>query len=438
MIRRTLLIATIALLPASQTLAQAPAKAPTPAKQMAEDVEILRRVLQKKAMETPQPAVAGKACTACHAKSNTQDGHQVLRWMLSGDSSKPHSEMNYYFPDSTVRSLAFSPDGQTLLATTHGQPAAGFAAHVEGTYLKGQGVILTMTLPATGKDPRTESGKAGPKPLSDWERARLEVRGEKTAPPPAAADRVEPALVDVILRVLADNGKHLAQLPGDENVTVAVTFRAPSTVTDLLAPIASSRNAPGFLRDLSDQEFIRRVYLDVLGRPPSAEENNQASKDTSAKGRDKVIEELLAKSWQDHTINNAMRFLQERTATSEHELLGDLHMKQNRYQEAINAYEKAAAQKPKPAELAEIYRKLAQAHLATQNVARAQQLLEQIKKLSDATKATAPKPESSAQPPLPAKLTITAPKKLLDLIGAEKITWEEFKKAATIEYQTFE
>ena len=36
---------------------------------------------------------------------------------------------------------------------------------------------------------------------------------------------------------------------------------------------------------------------------------------------------------------------------------------------------------------------------------------------------------------LPAKLVISAPKKLLDLVGSGKLTFEEFRKNATIEYQ---
>src|SRR5205823_4232721 len=46
---------------------------------------------------------------------------------------------------------------------------------VEGVYLKGHGVVYTLTLPPMPQDqPKAPSAS---KALSDWERARLELRG---------------------------------------------------------------------------------------------------------------------------------------------------------------------------------------------------------------------------------------------------------------------
>jgi hypothetical protein len=46
------------------------------------------------------------------------------------------------------------------------------------------------------------------------------------------------------------------------------------------------------------------------------------------------------------------------------------------------------------------------------------------------------KPASAASP-LPARLIITASKRLLDQVGAGKMSLEDFKKAATMEHLTF-
>jgi hypothetical protein len=96
--------------------------------------------------------------------------------------------------------------------------------HTEGVYLKGQGAVFTLTLPPPQRDPRPEAATSTGKPLSDWERMRKEIRGEEVAVKDGDPKRKEPALADVILRVLADNGKHL-QLPENESLTVVVTFR---------------------------------------------------------------------------------------------------------------------------------------------------------------------------------------------------------------------
>ena len=43
----------------------------------------------------------------------------------------------------------------------------------------------------------------------------------------------------------------------------------------------------------------------------------------------------------------------------------------------------------------------------------------------------------AAAPPLPAKMIVSAPIRLLDEVGAGKITFEEFRKGATVEYLPF-
>src|SRR5262249_48711328 len=75
------------------------------------------------------------------------------------------------------------------------------------------------------RDPLGTGDKPGTKPLSDWERTRRGLRGEKSeAETPASKER-QPALADALLHVLAENGKNLRALKENDSVTVVATFR---------------------------------------------------------------------------------------------------------------------------------------------------------------------------------------------------------------------
>src|SRR5262249_23325742 len=52
--------------------------------------------------------------------------------------------------------------------------------HPKGMYFSGKGVVYTVTLPPPLRDPLGTGDKPGTKPLSDWERTRRELRGEKS------------------------------------------------------------------------------------------------------------------------------------------------------------------------------------------------------------------------------------------------------------------
>ncbi|HEV3085420.1 MAG TPA: tetratricopeptide repeat protein, partial [Gemmataceae bacterium] len=156
-------------------------------------------------------------------------------------------------------------------------------------------------------------------------------------------------------------------------------------------------------------------------------------------------------------------------------LLGDLNMKQGRYKEAAAAYQKALddhrqsnrvpvfnwasllqngedGRSKLRGEIAavELASKFAQAALAAGNADDALKALEEVAQYSNRLERISKiwkeevrpnqgnKPSAKTAPlPLPAKLIITAPKRLLDQVGAGKITFEEFKKAAKVEYLNF-
>src|SRR5262249_40405898 len=92
-------------------------------------------------------------------------------------------------------------------------------------------------------------------------------------------------------------------------------------------------------------------------------------------------------------------------------------------------------------ELIDLSRKLAQAYRATGAHDAALNLLQGMaQRIQKADRSTQPaaKPSAGAAPAaLPAKLIISAPKKLLDQVGAGKWSFENFREAATVEHLDF-
>src|SRR5262249_55025381 len=137
---------------------------------------------------------------------------------------------------------------------------------------------------------------------------------------------------EVILKVLADNGHNFSKLDEKESLTVSVTFRAA-------APVA---HGVGFA-DFDGDGFLDLYIANRLSKPDKAPENEGKGKgDTKPPAEPKKAPEKANSSANDL------------------ELLGDLHLKQKRFQDAIKAYEKAVELNP---EAKALYRKLVQAHL---------------------------------------------------------------------------
>jgi hypothetical protein len=135
--------------------------------------------------------------------------------------------------------------------------------------------------------------------------------------------------------------------------------------------------------------------------------------------------------------------------------VGDLHMRQRRYREAVMAYEQAVRgqmstlRDPKThhdlqalLKAVEIANKLTEAHQGARDASGARRseamslkFAEAALKLSESLKGKAP----AAAPaiPLPAQLIVSAPKKLMDQMSGGKMTFDEFRKGATVEYLKF-
>jgi tetratricopeptide (TPR) repeat protein len=371
---------------------------------MYEDIEILRRLLDSKLVSEYPPAKvlaeAQNSIAPYRLRLLQNDGIAPSWFQAQTDPAarydnflhlynavnQPHYSLQSYFP------LANEATYEGVWYTT----APARVLDTEGSYLKGQGVIYTLTLPPPACNPREQTSRSAPPSVSDWERIRGELHNEK--PKPEAEEhkgqpRKEPSLAEIILKVLAENGHHFAQLGDEESLTVIVTFRG------------------------NDPPPTQKT------QPDKPTTHQKSSSESAAEGLAKLAaSQALASNAHDY------------------ELLAELHMKQGKYAEAEQALRQGIEQKPDPKQLAGLYRKLAELYLKVGKDAEARQALDKAMELAKGGQAEAPQPAKEAKPvrsALPGKLIISAPKKLLDQIGNSKITPEEFQKAATVEYLTF-
>jgi hypothetical protein len=425
-------------------------------RQLAEDIEIMRRLLGRTLADAQM-----QACMSCHVRQVrfAPDGK-----VLSGHASAGVRlwDADPSSPCPAIRALAFSPDGKTLLTgsrdgtvriwdaatgkqlSTHPGTAHGLGA-LEGVYLKGYGVLYTMTLPPQPHPVKPPPAKPAAKPLSDWERVRKELRGDK-ADEPAPTPAVPPSLADLILHVLARNGQHFSQLSAKERITVVVTFREPHehvgqtsmASAGLLAlkgaglPMAGGGTPMGPMG-----QGPRNPMGDQTGPPGTPPTRAGQRPGTTARGA------VPDQTGPPGTPPTRGLFDKKPTPSSarDHELVGDLHLKQGHTPEAVKAYTSALnalADERGPASDAHrrtLYRKLAQAYLGMADrtpdshekvIARAIEFLRR----ATLEKAAEP-PAASAR--LPAKLIVFATKGLLDQVGSGKLTFEQFRQLAGVE-----
>src|SRR5437868_4142870 len=213
--RRGLLLALMLLIPggaAAQTAAQPEGDRPRgqPALLMEEDVEIFRRLLNDK-LQVQYPSVQGNFalasnCQSCHA---TPMVTKFSDWSSRNDGSALTGNLfsNQFYP---LASSVTQPN--TLLWHSLTAPESSCTRprllDTEGVYLKGNGVVYTLTVTAPPRKDTAEVSKSASRPLSDWDRMRSEVRQEKAKPPEKSPPKHQPTLAEIILKALAENGRH--------------------------------------------------------------------------------------------------------------------------------------------------------------------------------------------------------------------------------------
>lgn len=352
----------------------------------------------------------------------------------------------------------------------HGYESAhaslGVPTNVEGVYLKGQGATYTLTLPPPPRSLPIATKKTLSKALTDWERARQSVRGDQPQPQKSEPAK-EPSengifaeleksghlgLTEAILRVLAENGHHFSQLAPDEKITVAVTFREPSHTTanqsqggmQAANPLNSWGNTPGLESPTTwDGQSLQPG---VGGSDSGGAVGGMSKMMGGGPGRGGMGARMGGGPGSGGmAAMGGEGAAQAPVSIRDHELLGDMLMKQGKAQEAIKAFQRALNFNPPPKHTASLYRKIAQADLMVPDDAAAKKALEMaaesLKQAGDTTNTGSPGAggagKASSPPSLPSKLIISAPKRLLDQAGEGKIPYADFRRQATIDYFGF-
>jgi hypothetical protein len=295
--------------------------------------------------------------------------------------------------------------GMTMATTPYRNIATSFVPAVEGAYLDGYGVVFTAICPATNRDPRPGASESKDLPaLTDWDREQRRLRGE---PPPDKSTAPKTAPIgDVLLNLLAENGKHFTALKEEERVTIAVTFRGSHQGL----PIVTTR----------DQKYWAGGAASIRGFDVNGGTATGAPAPSNPDPRTAVREDRVAAL----------------------EALGQLHLKQGEPQLAIDALRRAVETaesevKQNPSggneQLRGALMKLSQALLAAGRLDEARETMDRASTgRLKAVQAGNPPPKVPVG--YPARLTISAPKKLLDQIGNGKISMDEFRKQASVEY----
>jgi tetratricopeptide (TPR) repeat protein len=137
------------------------------------------------------------------------------------------------------------------------------AAHsLEGVYLEGQGIIYTATLGSL--QPRGKAETTPPPPVDEWESIRRQIRREKDEPPKTEASKPL-ELSEVLLKLLADHGRHFSQLKENESLIIILTVRDDGTtervkkLTKKTEPSAAARQAQE-LETVGDLHFKQGQY----------------------------------------------------------------------------------------------------------------------------------------------------------------------------------
>ncbi len=302
---------------------------------------------------------------------------------------------------------------------------------VEGFYLSGYGIVFTASLPhalspAQASLPLPEPAQPTPRM---WDEVRRELTG---AAPPDTEERRTADISEWVLQVLAENGSNLSQLGESERVAILISFRrddprlsnresaaAPGPAVDMYPGTSETRSSGGGgllpgpqgsgLPGAGAGPGPARVGVPMTGL---------AAGDTSV------------------FAGTGMR-IKVRADVQNYELLGDLHLKQGKPKEAVESYQKAADIQPR----LELLTKLAQALLAAGQVPEARQALERASTLAAGGEGTG---GGNLEPgtgnvgdhsafPLPRKLIISAPKSLLDQVGAGNISPEGFRQQVSVQ-----
>lgn len=361
-----------------------------------QDIEIMRRLMQRRVGNF------ASSCSKCHSDPLTGI-HGT--WMdrsasMGGDEGAPLDG-----PAQAANDFAFwvGMDG----GKRAGRSTGSDAIVLDGHYLKGHGIILQGQLPASlsmhPRLPAAQSGKKSQPPVSEWDQIRKQLWGEKVEAATAPREDPHPTSVEeVLLQVLAENGKNFRSLAANEQLTLNLTFRiVPS-------------GAPTILGDGPNRQTLRNWLTDRGGSTPNTAGGN-----------------LPASGGSQPSAGSNISF-------KDYELLADFHMKQGRYQEAVKTLQKALEVNKDATRASSLYRKLASAYLLQDAGQSNPQIFEKVaeflKKAQESGKAAAAAPAQRLM--LPTRLVITAPRAALQQASPGNL--EEFRRQITATWLRFD
>ncbi len=397
---------------------RSPDSPPSDLKKMYEDIETMRRILNR-VISTQQMG----QCASCHGSNGivnsvafSPDGKQIWSGVISDG-------------DRVIRLWDAATGKQLSQSQGHSQIPHPFTG-AEGIYLRGVGVVYTVTLPIPPEGIREAPRKpAAPQP-SDWERARRQVLGEPVEPTTVRERPMQPSLRQIILKTLADNGRHFTQLGPNDNLIVVVTFRG--NVHSGMGVLSGNSGIGGGTGNFfgavrrGQTESGGGAGLGTAGGSPPFAGLGTSSSFSQARGDAAGSADQLAGAL---TKPNSVR---------DYELLGDLVLKQGKADEAIKAYKAAVNMNPDNKQLAILYRKLAQAYLTRSQDNSALDALQRAMGLEGKeVKAKTPPRAPKAVSNLPAQLVITVSKRLAEQYATGMIPLDRFREAAQVELRKF-
>jgi hypothetical protein len=322
--------------------------------------------------------------------------------------------------------------------------------------------VISAELPgkykASDKLPHAEAKK-----WSDWEREKRAMNGEKLDQAAEIKSRRGPDLLETVLRSLAENGHHLRGLKEGQEVTLALTFRSGASQQCVSCHTVSSTPSNGVVVNAN-------ASLSSVTNPwqqPDAPANNVTSWIPQSSSNNNSIAANGQPSFAAYSTSLGVA-ANAGDGPANQVLLGDLHLKQGRFDEALATYRKAAEElSPRLRsyesvhaaglddnqirlimEMIDLQNRMIQCHLALKQGEKVTQGVQKLKKWTDMLgglelTANQAKKQSKSAPPikdgaLPTKVIITASKQLLDQAGSGQIGFDEFAKKVVVEVLNFD
>jgi hypothetical protein len=417
----------------------APAAKAADKQAMYEDIEIMRRILNKQ-VGPVRVSVEDPTTSSWDNGTNRWDAFTVPGTQLQRYSPYGLPSGGFDTPTVDPSGVWLVPHGSTTiqyaqLADTYSSSFADHGAYrrllkggsnFEGAYLKGHGVVYTGSVPAANVagleppprslhlvslcsschdaasirklvEPAAEPAREEP---TQWEKVRREVRGVKDEPAPKPPERVQRqdictpgALAELILETLAQNGYNFRALPAAEGISVIVT------VPGVTAPAsdAAKRKEKG---EASTAVRTAKQLLDLADLHTKQGKSDEAAK----------------------TLADAIKRLADQPLSYSPDTPYDAVAK-----EVLEAKQL----------LRSAYSKQAQLLLYAGRIKEAREALDKAENASlvvNGQEKPVVTPSADKGPPaLPAKLVVTVSKKLLDEVHAGKIDLPAFKKGAEVE-----